>query len=156
MRVILCGAAASGKTFLKDRLLKKGVRRVISSTTRPIREGEVDGEDYDFLSEKEFNTLKSTGFFYETQEFNGWQYGTRRMDWHSGGLFIMTPGGIAQITRIERKKCFIIYLDIDEDIRKLRLSKREDADSVERRLKADEEDFRDFTDYDLRVTNVDF
>ena len=50
----------------------------------------------------------------------------------------------------------IFYLDIDEHIRKHRLSMRRDADDVERRLKADGADFKDFENFDERITDPFF
>jgi len=49
-----------------------------------------------------------------------------------------------------------VYLDIPEEIRYKRLSKRSDADSVNRRMSADKKDFEGFTDYDLVITNPSF
>jgi len=69
----------------------------------------------------------------------------------------MTPGGISQITEEDRKKSFIIYLDTPMDIRRTRLTNRHmPGDNLQRRIEADEIDFADFTDYDLRITNADF
>ena len=48
------------------------------------------------------------------------------------------------------------FIDIPKDIRKSRLLNRNDADSVDRRLQTDSEDFNDFKDYDIRITNCDF
>jgi dephospho-CoA kinase len=46
-----------------------------------------------------------------------------------------------------------VYIDIDEDVRKERLLKRNDVDNVERRLNADHLDFLNFTDYNHSITN---
>jgi dephospho-CoA kinase len=69
----------------------------------------------------------------------------------------MTPGGISHISEDERKKSFIIFLDVDQEKRRQRLGERiMPGDSVERRIVADEEDFKDFTTYDIKITNDDF
>ena len=34
--------------------------------------------------------------------------------------------------------------------------RRGNADSIQRRLNADEQDFKHFTDYDIKITNADF
>ena len=52
--------------------------------------------------------------------------------------------------------CFIIYLNPDWEIRRKRLSERNDADSAERRLIADDGDFFEFIDYDVMIKNEDF
>ena len=69
----------------------------------------------------------------------------------------MTPGEIKQIDEVTRKGCFVVYLDIDRSVRESRISGRNDNnDSVKRRLDADEIDFKDFKDYDLKVTDPEF
>ena len=55
------------------------------------------------------------------------------------------------------KGCFVVYLDIDRPTRENRIKGRGDKnDSVQRRLDADEEDFKNYDDYDLRVTDPEF
>jgi guanylate kinase len=69
----------------------------------------------------------------------------------------MTPDGINQIDPAERKNCTIIYLDIDLETRRNRLYYRGDvSDTIERRIKADEIDFKNFTDFDLIINNKNF
>jgi len=68
----------------------------------------------------------------------------------------MTPRGVASIKPEHRKKCFIIFIDPDREILRKRLAERNDADSAERRLEADDRDFMDFKDYDIRIKNEDF
>jgi dephospho-CoA kinase len=72
----------------------------------------------------------------------------------------MTPGELLMIDDETRKKCFVVYLDIDREIREHRVLKRKDMnDSVKRRMDADDIDFAEFDkdgDYDLRVTDEDF
>lgn len=155
-RIIIVGKAASGKDYLKKKFTEKGFMPEVSMTTRPMREGEVNGMDYHFVSRDKFEQIIAEGHFYEYVEFNGNYYGTFEIEWHASSLFIMTPSGIAAIKPEDRQECFVVYLDIAYETRKERLMQRSDADSVERRLQADEEDFKDFTDFDFRVTNADF
>ena len=49
---------------------------LISCTTRPARAGEVDGEDYRFLSEKEFQSRVDADEFLEHATVHGYRYGT--------------------------------------------------------------------------------
>lgn len=156
-RIILVGKAASGKDNLRKRFESKGFKYAVSYTTRPPREGEVNNQDYIFITDELAQTMINEGNFYEYVEFNGWIYGTTKSQFWCDDLFIMTPKGISHITPDDRKKCFIIYLDIDIQIRYDRLLQRDmPGDSVQRRIEADELDFMSFTDYDLRVTNPDF
>ena len=156
-RTILVGKAASGKDHLRKRYESRGFKYAVSYTTRPPREGEVDGKDYIFISEENAKDLVNKGFFYEYVMFNGWLYGTSVEQFYSDDLFIMTPAGISHIKPEDRMNSFIIYTDIEMSIRMTRLANRNmPGDSMERRIKADELDFAEFTDYDLRITNPDF
>jgi guanylate kinase len=156
MRIILAGKAASGKDYLRDMLVKEGLKPDVSATTRPMRAGEVTGVDYHFITDKQFETARSLGRFYEAVEFNGWQYGTILESWNSSDVFIMTPSGINQISEEDRLNSLVIYLDIPIDVRKTRLMNRSDSDTVDRRIAADEADFKDFTDWDVTFSSEDF
>ena len=155
-RIILVGRAASGKDFARKLLTKRNFNHAISYTTRPLRNGEVDGVDYFFLSEEKFKEMIDKNEFYEYVAFNNWYYGTSNAQFYTNDVFIMTPYGISKIKPEDRKNCFIIYFDIPYEIRKERLMQRSDADSVERRLEADNQDFKDFNDFDLRITNPEY
>ena len=157
-KIILVGKAASGKDHLRKVLEGRGFTYGISYTTRPPREGEVDGKDYFFIEEDEFRDRIERNFWYEYVEFNGWLYGTSKDQFYDEcNLFIMTPKGVAHIDPIDRKKCTIIYIDIPIDVRRKRLGNRHmPGDSLERRIQADESDFECFTDYDVRIDNPNF
>ena len=81
--LVISGPSGSGKTSIVKRLLKDQ-RTVfsVSATTRPPREGEVDGVHYHFLSPEEFRTRSEQGEFVEWAEVHGNLYGTlvRPMD----------------------------------------------------------------------------
>lgn len=157
-RVVLCGKAASGKDHMRKVLESRGFTYGVSYTTRPPRPGEIDGKDYYFISLDEFEALLEYDYWYEWVEFNGWYYGTSRDQFYEDcDLFIMTPTGVSKIHPEDRKDTTVIYIDIDQDTRRQRLTGREmPGDSMERRIQADEDDFKQFTDFDIRITNPDF
>lgn len=156
-RIVLVARAASGKDFLRNKFEARGFKPSISITTRPPRPGEVEGKDYFFITESKAEQMIENDEFYEYVRFNNWLYGTTKKQFMEDDVFIMTPAGVSKIHQEDRKSCFIIYLDIPEDTRKLRLLQRQmPGDTVDRRIAADEEDFRNFKDYDMRVTNPDF
>ena len=157
-KVILVGKAAAGKDHMRKTLSGRGFQYGISYTTRPPREGEIDGKDYFFLTIDMFKKKINEGYWYEWIEFNGWYYGTsQRQFTTSCNLFIMTPKGISHIDPVDRKECTIIYLNVDEKIRRERLEAREmPGDSIDRRMDADNRDFENFTDFDLEINNSNF
>jgi guanylate kinase len=155
-RFIITGEGGSGKDLLKSRLVKKGFIPSVSFTSRPPRDGERDGYDYFFKTEREFMKMVGNEDFFEHKEFNGWLYGTHKSDFENADVFIMTPPAIVELPKDIRDSSLVIYIDIDETIRSKRLSERKDADDVKRRIIADREMFECFTDYDLRVTSPTF
>jgi guanylate kinase len=152
-RIILVGRAASGKDYMRKIFEKRGMKYGVSYTTRPPREGELDGKDYHFITEEKFKDMIDKREWYEYVQFNGWYYGTSLEQFYRDDIFIMTPKGISQMKKEDRDRSFIIYIDIPEDIRRERLKLRSDADTVERRIAADREDFEGFENFDIRITN---
>lgn len=156
-RIILVGKAASGKDYARQQMENYGFRYCVSHTTRPPREGETNGIDYHFISlDSAIHHFIEKKLFYEYVMFNGWFYGTSVEEFQKSNLFIMTPGGISKLDPEDRKESFIVYIDIPVDIRRERLLKRKDADNVDRRLTADENDFENFTDFNHRITDPNF
>ncbi|MCL1876924.1 hypothetical protein FWF74_02755 [Candidatus Saccharibacteria bacterium] len=75
----LNGPGASGKgTFGRHILTTKGYLKIVNDTTRAKRDGEVEGEDYYYISEEEFFKRRDAGEYLMTLERpgRGW-YGTR-------------------------------------------------------------------------------
>jgi guanylate kinase len=77
---VVSGASGSGKTTLVRALQADDphVRFSVSYTTRPSRPGEVDGQDYCFVSEEEFTGLIRGGLLVEHVKQFGYHYGTSR------------------------------------------------------------------------------
>lgn len=157
-KIILVGKAASGKDHMRKVMEGRGFTYGISYTTRPPREGEIDGRDYYFMSKEDFEDRIKNNFWYEWVEFNGWYYGTSYKQFKEQcNLFIMTPKGISHINPIDRKECTIIYLNMPIEVRRDRLHQRNmPGDTLERRLEADEKDFEGFTNYDIEINNHNF
>lgn len=67
MLLILAGPAGSGKTTLCERMVAEvpGFSRVVTTTTRAPRPGEVNGVHYHFLTPAEFDTKVAAGEFLE-------------------------------------------------------------------------------------------
>ena len=78
--LILTGTSGSGKTTLCSRFLKEipATARVITTTTRSPREGEVDGVDYHFETDENFRKRIKNGDFLEYAEVYGHFYGTAK------------------------------------------------------------------------------
>ena len=76
--IVVSGPSGSGKTTLCDLLLEwsPAMRYSVSCTTRPPRPGEIDGTDYFFVSEEEFDRRLRDGEFMEHAVVHGHHYAT--------------------------------------------------------------------------------
>lgn len=159
MKIVIVGKAASGKDFLRKRMIEQGAKYGVSYTTRPprVKDGEVHGVDYLFTTEEDFLARVENGEMIEYQQFNGWYYGMTHDVFNEADCMILNVEGLAQLAPEIRKQCLVIYIDIDQETRIQRLGARQDVDDLKwRRLQADEEQFKGFKNYDLRITNPDF
>jgi guanylate kinase len=77
---VVSGPSGAGKGTLIRGVIKyfPGIDVAISATTRKARAGEVDGREYYFLSDEEFDRHIADGDFLEHVEFAGNRYGTLR------------------------------------------------------------------------------
>lgn len=80
MLVILSGVAGAGKDTIKKELIKRmeNVESLPSFTSRPIREGDVEGGTYHFVSREEFEKMIENEEFYEYDIHHNQYYGTSR------------------------------------------------------------------------------
>jgi len=156
-KIVICGSTASGKTYLRKKLEEKGFKFNISYTSKEKRPEEIDGVHYHFVSKNYFKKGIEEGWFYEYAEYNGNYYGTGLEEWKTLSCFIMETEGIKHIKPKDRKKCFIIYLNLDRVLRETRMLKRGwNLETIKKRIKTDEEKFKNFTDYDIIITNPEF
>lgn len=164
-KLIILGPSGSGKAFLMNEIIKKGLKPCLKWTTRPIRKGEKNGLTYNYVSEDFFIESIKKDKFISYEKFDvttdskekSWYYGITRNDFKESQAFIMTPSQYKSLDfrKDERTGCFVVYLDIDRKIRESRLHEKSKND-LKLKLDADEIDFKGFDDYDLKVTDPDF
>lgn len=78
---VLSSPSGAGKTTLAKKLLETeedALRMSVSTTTRPPRPGEVDGQDYWFVSQDKFAEMREAGELLEWAQVFGNYYGTPR------------------------------------------------------------------------------
>lgn len=158
--IAICGKSASGKdtlaNFLARVLTIKNINNhiIISNTTRPPREKEVSGIDYNFIDESQFfEDIKSDKMF-EWTCFRGWYYGipytSLKTDVWNIGVF--NADGIKSLINWEKTNkddtinIVYIYLYVNAFTRLRRSYKREHKWKAEyiRRLIVDTKDFFKF------------
>jgi guanylate kinase len=76
--IVLSSPSGAGKTTISRMLLNADgeVTMSISATTRPKRPGEIEGSDYHFVDDAEFDRLIDIGEFVEWAPVFGYRYGT--------------------------------------------------------------------------------
>jgi guanylate kinase len=76
--IVLSSPSGAGKSTISRMLLESDpeVRMSVSATTRPKRPGEVDGDDYHFVEDAEFDRMIDAGEFVEWAPVFGYRYGT--------------------------------------------------------------------------------
>ena len=145
--ILLVGKTCSGKSTIAKELVKLGLKEAISYTTRPPRQGEVDGVAYHFITEEEFLEKERQGFFAETVSYNvsgdrTWYYGSAVDDLTDDKVFIANPHGLRQVRKTQSLNPIAFYIMADEDTIWNRLRQRgDDAAEARRRLNADDIDF---------------
>lgn len=150
MAIIIFGKTASGKSRIVNELVKRGYKKIVTTTTRPARKGEVDGGDYNFISEEEFEQLINTQYFAEWKKYDTaegvWYYGSpldeiSRSD--NKSIVILTPDGYRDI-KDELDDHVAIYIYANNKTIRSRLSNRGDKkEEADRRIKQDNKDFKD-------------
>ena len=137
--MVILGASASGKDTIMNRLVKEfDVKPVISYTTRPIRNCEINGREYHFITEKEFERMKNNDEFIETRVYNtvngNWYYGLPKngidLEDDNNYITILDFDGLLELETWLRSigqidKLTSIYIDVTEQNRLIRSLNRE-------------------------------
>jgi len=126
--IAIVGESASGKTTLVENLChaNPGYHKVVTYTTRPMRDGEQDGVDYIFISDDTFNEMIEKDKFVEHANYRGWQYGIPKEECIDDyAVAIVTPTGLRSLKR-EGFDVTSIYLYVDRRSRLINLLCRGD------------------------------
>jgi len=166
--IVVSGPSGAGKTTVLRRVFQRSslpLTASVSATTRPPRPGEVDGIDYHFLSEEEFNARRRRGDFLECfQVFSrGYWYGTLQSEVSSGlkagkwvVLEIDVQGALAVMQRFDEAiTLFIRPSSIEELERRLRGRGTETEESIRRRLRQARHELTLAEKYQYQVVNDD-
>ena len=170
--IYLMGKSASGKDTIYQELLKRfpGLKRLIPCTTRPMREGERDGEDYHFVTPEELDAFEKSGKLVEKRVYETvagpWIYAT--VDWETapeteegssaeGGTSADGSGAVIGIGTLESylklrayygaDRMMPVYIETDDGTRLQRALDREKKQKnpnyaeLCRRFLADQQDF---------------
>lgn len=164
--LVLSSPSGAGKTTLSKRLLaaEPDLGVSVSVTTRAARPGEVDGQDYHFISAEEFRRRESAGELLEWARVHGNFYATPRAPVEaalSAGhdmLFDIDWQGAQQIREkmgADAVSVFILPPD-GKTLEKRLLARGQDAhDVVARRVAAAAGEIAHWQEYDYIIVNSD-
>jgi len=166
--LILAGPAGSGKSTLCDRLVEAGTgfSRVITTTTRSPREGEVNGVHYHFFSAEEFDARAGRGEFLEWAWVHGRKrYGTLKasvMAPLEGGRDIVMSVDVQGVESIRRAAAsnpllgralltVFIVVDYERLLARMRTRGQDDDEEIARRMHTAETELREAPKFDYRI-----
>lgn len=160
---IISGPSGSGKDTILAKLFERqsDIAFSISSITRAMREGEVEGQKYHFISREEFEELIKNDEFLEYNEFVGNYYGTPKApveECIKNGrdmIIEVDVNGAAQIREKAREAISIFIMPPSYEELKRRLTGRgtDAPEVIASRLEAALSEIKRANEYDYIVTN---
>ena len=158
--IVLAGASASGKTEVAKELAKKyGITKVITTTTRDMRVGEVDGRDYFFVSKEQFERMIRDDRFVEYTFYNNNLYGSTKDQISSNKCVVIDPAGLKAYLGLNDHNIVTFFLDANEETRYKRMLLRGDKEDVAKnRIEHDRLAFspENIADVDFHIDSENF
>lgn len=144
------GAAGGGETYFS-----------VSHTTRPPRPGELDGRDYHFVDRAAFDAMRSAGAFLEWAEYAGHLYGTSRSEVEGrleSGIDVFLDIEVQGAQKVKTSvpgavKIFIVPPSYDELKRRLHERRKDDAETIRRRLEWARGELETSGEFDYGIVN---
>ena len=160
--LVLVGVSGSGKTTLANALEATGVPKLVTTTTRPKRDGEVEGKDYYFRKMSEMSNIA----FIENTLYNNYLYGLtidtveEALDHHDIVSVVLDKNGAAALKEVYPFYTKIVFLEISEDeIQKRMVNRGDSLENIQQRLlfarQTDEFEAPLETDLGIPVQDVD-
>ena len=160
--IVISGASGVGKSTVLKKVMaaRQDLVFSVSATTRPPREGEVDGVHYHFISRENFLEMIDRGEFLEYDEHHGNIYGTLHSAVDtarkSGNVVLdIDPNGAKNVRRMHPDALLIFILPPSCEALEQRLLSRGDtpADQIPSRLERAKWEIEQAAEYDCRVIN---
>jgi guanylate kinase len=162
---VVAAPSGTGKTTVCQRVVAadSSIEFSVSQTTRPRREGEVDGTDYHFVERGEFERLIGEDAFLEWAIYNGNHYGT---SWASieaplarghDVLLEIEIQGAAQVRerRTDARSIFLLPPSMKVLEERLRARGTDSSEQIVRRLSLARREVEETLNFDYAVVNED-
>jgi guanylate kinase len=159
---VITGPSGAGKTTLLKNLMRDNEELEFSTsyTTRPVRPGEVDGKDYRFVSQGEFEKKIAEGDFLEYAFVHGYYYGTSasyvsKQLKKSNVLLDIDVQGAVNVKRLmpDAAVCFIAPPGYDELVSRLTKRGTESEEDLKKRLDDAIHELKEIEKFDYLIIN---
>lgn len=152
--IIIGGPSGSGKTSVIEGLLENPLFELsVSYTTRDPRPGEIEGKEYHFVSQEEFEVLKNKDFFYEYEEIFGNLYGTPKSNNKKITIYNLGIEGVKKMKILDPESIFIFIFPPSLSELKKRLEKR--SRQCSKRIEYFELELQNYKYFDYFIVNND-
>jgi len=166
LMLVLSSPSGAGKTTISRLLLERdpALSMSVSTTTRPIRPGEEEGRDYNFVDPTEFNLMINRQEFLEHAKVFGNYYGTPRsavegaLSRGSDVIFDIDWQGAQQLSQMaggDLVRVFILPPSTEELDRRLHTRAQDSDDVVAARMAKAADEMSHWAEYDFIVVNED-
>lgn len=163
---ILSSPSGAGKTTISRLLLEHEdeIQLSVSVTTRPPREGEVDGVHYHFVSDAAFDRMVEEDDFYEWAHVFGYRYGTPKgriraaLKDGQDFMFDIDWQGTQQLYQKDKQdvvSVFILPPSLEELRQRLESRATDSADVIDSRMERARSEISHWAEYDFVVINDD-
>ena len=160
---IVSAPSGAGKTTLVERVVEQTphLKMSRSYTSRPARQGEIDGVDYNFVTPHRFEAMVAAGEFLEWADVFGNLYGTSDADTRralAAGedvVLVIDVQGARQVRRrgIEAVTVFVMPPSYAALEQRLRGRSKDSEEAIQRRLEVAREEVAAFEEYGFIVIN---
>src|SRR5580704_1434424 len=160
---IVSAPSGAGKTTLVERLVEQlpNLRMSRSYTSRPARQGETSGVDYNFVERARFEAMAAAGEFLEWAEVFGNLYGTCGVDTErmlaagNDVVLVIDVQGARKVRAggLETRTVFVMPPSFEVLEQRLRGRSKDSEAAIQRRLQVARDEVAAFTEYDFVVVN---
>lgn len=150
--LVLVGFSACGKDTVKSLLEHRGYKSLVSHTTRPMRNNEVEGKEYYFINKSTYNRMKKNKEFTSScRTYKAYLGGTKKLktyyyalskkelDNQFNKVVVLDLGGAEALKKDLGNDMITVFIDTPENVRKGRCMNRGDFKEKEWERRAEDD-----------------